>query len=224
MIMNLPEKYHFKTRDDNGYEVYVKNSVLMVRNISYFRKSIFDMTYMLKGGKHHCSYCGKDVQYNKITLDHMYPQDTGGPTITNNLIPACMQCNSEKSNMTVEEYKQFLEIKSISVKDSREYLKSLQKQKELLRKLKKYQIPDEWLLQKELSRIIVQVSFEDAPQFSKYRKVKEFYEQYGYFKKPILVDRNGVLIDGFYNLIYAKANKITYVPTIQIENVEITNL
>lgn len=224
MIMILPEKYHFKISDDNGYEVCVENSVLKVRNISYFRKAVYDMTYILKGGKHHCSYCSKNVESNKVTLDHMYPKDTGGPTITNNLIPACMQCNAEKSNMTVAEYKKFLEIKSISVKDSKEYLKELQEQKELLRKSKKYQIPEEWLFQKEFSRIIVQVSFEDASQFSKYKRIEEFYEQYGYFKKPIIVDRNGVLVDGFYNLIYAKANKITYVPTIQIENLEVTNL
>ena len=224
MIMELPEEYHYKSKNDSEYEVYVENSVLKVRNISYFRRSIYDMTYALKGGKHHCSYCGKNVESNKVTLDHMYPQDTGGPTITNNLIPACMQCNAEKSNMTVEEYKQFLEIKSISVKDAREFLKELQEKKELLRKSKKYQIPQEWLSEKDFSRIIVEVSFDDSSQFSKYKRIVEFYEQYGYFKKPIIVDRNGVLIDGFYSLIFAKANKITSVPTIQIENLEVINL
>lgn len=222
MIMDLPSSYTFNGMNENSC-VYVKDSVLVIRNTAYFRKAVYDMTYCLKGGKHHCSYCGNYFVKNKITLDHMYPQDMGGPTITNNLIPACTLCNSEKSNMTVEEYKLFLQLKNEKdIYSARQYLKSLQEEKENLRKLKKYQIPESWIFQKEISKIFVVFSLNsDASQHSKYNKVKDFYHQYGYFKNAIIVDRNGFLLDGFYVLIFAKAEQISYVPVIQLENVEV---
>lgn len=143
MIMDLPSNYTLSSSNGRK-EIYIENSILVIRNVAYFRKSVYDMTYELKGGKHHCSYCNNNFNKNKVTLDHMYPQDMGGPTITNNLIPVCTKCNSEKSNMTLEE----------------------------LRRQKKYQIPEEWISEKELSKIIVEISISDSSQYLKYNKTK----------------------------------------------------
>ena len=38
-------------------------------------------------------------------MDHLYPQDLGGPTIPNNLAPTCSDCNSEKGNLTEKQYR-----------------------------------------------------------------------------------------------------------------------
>lgn len=222
MIMDLPSSYTFDCMKEKN-NVYIKNSILVIRNTSYFRKAVYDITFCLKGGKHHCSYCDNYFVRNKVTLDHMYPQDMGGPTITNNLIPACTQCNSEKSNMTVEEYKTFLQLKNKNdIYYARKYLKSLQEKKENLRKSKKYQIPESWISEKEISKVFVEFSLNSEPsQYSKYNRIKDFYYQYGYFKNAIIVDKNGFLLDGFYSLIFAKAEQISYVPVIQLENVEV---
>lgn len=39
--------------------------------------------------------------------------------------------------------------------------------------------------------------------------------------KPIIVDKNGFLLDGFYSVIYAKNNLITMLPAIELENVKV---
>lgn len=51
------------------------------------------------GGK--CGYCGTT---EKITIDHMVPVGRGGTDDPDNLMPACRPCNSDKRDMTHDEY------------------------------------------------------------------------------------------------------------------------
>ena len=51
--------------------------------------------------------------------------------------------------------------------------------------------------------------------------VENFYSKYGHIPKPIIVDKNGFLLDGFYSVIFAKNNLITSLPAIELENVEV---
>ena len=50
-----------------------------------------------------CVYCG-DNNRKTLTLDHVIPQSKGGKDAWDNLVTACKKCNSEKSNLTLEEY------------------------------------------------------------------------------------------------------------------------
>jgi CRISPR/Cas system Type II protein with McrA/HNH and RuvC-like nuclease domain len=50
-----------------------------------------------------CVYCG-DNNRKTLTLDHVIPQSKGGKDAWDNLVTACRRCNSEKSNLTLEEY------------------------------------------------------------------------------------------------------------------------
>jgi len=50
-----------------------------------------------------CVYCG-DNNKKTLTLDHVIPQSKGGKDTWDNLVTACRKCNSEKSNLTLEEY------------------------------------------------------------------------------------------------------------------------
>jgi 5-methylcytosine-specific restriction endonuclease McrA len=50
-----------------------------------------------------CVYCGCDNR-KTLTLDHVIPQSKGGKDAWDNLVTACKKCNSEKSNLTLEEY------------------------------------------------------------------------------------------------------------------------
>jgi hypothetical protein len=59
-----------------------------------------------------CSYCGEEIELNKVTVDHMLPVSRGGKTTEDNLCISCNSCNQEKSNMTVSEYKMFLKRKN----------------------------------------------------------------------------------------------------------------
>lgn len=49
-----------------------------------------------------CTYCGARA----CVVDHMHPYSRGGSNELSNLTPACAPCNSEKSDSTVEEWRQ----------------------------------------------------------------------------------------------------------------------
>jgi 5-methylcytosine-specific restriction endonuclease McrA len=50
-----------------------------------------------------CVYCGCSTQ-KLLTLDHVIPQSKGGKNTWDNLVTACKPCNSEKADLTLEEY------------------------------------------------------------------------------------------------------------------------
>jgi 5-methylcytosine-specific restriction endonuclease McrA len=49
----------------------------------------------------HCTYCSKKA---KLTLDHVIPLSKGGKHSKDNVVPACLHCNSSKNNKTLEEW------------------------------------------------------------------------------------------------------------------------
>ena len=206
MIMDLPEKFSIgDARQKN--DAFIEDGILKIRKDASYRFVIYELTFKLKGGKHICRYCGKIFSDRKMTMDHMYPQDMGGPTITNNLLPSCQKCNSEKSDMTREQYETYKHLEIVG-KNCKEYLKDLRGYKEFISK-------------RELSTIIAEIRLGDCTQNAKYKKVVECYEKYYHIPKPIIVDKNGFLLDGFYSVIFAKNNSITSLPAIELENVEV---
>jgi 5-methylcytosine-specific restriction endonuclease McrA len=60
-------------------------------------------TNIYKRDNYECVYCG-DGNVKTLTLDHVIPQSKGGPNTWNNLVTACKTCNSEKADLTLEEY------------------------------------------------------------------------------------------------------------------------
>lgn len=62
----------------------------------------------VKKEQHMCCYCGKKLTLEDRTIDHIVPINRGGQTIEKNLAVACVECNIEKSDMTLEEYGTYL--------------------------------------------------------------------------------------------------------------------
>jgi len=48
--------------------------------------------------KHKCVYCGEN---KPLTMDHIIPLSKGGTLTKNNIVPACVSCNSIKGNRPV---------------------------------------------------------------------------------------------------------------------------
>lgn len=70
------------------------------RNYTYSERTAIDI---VKSNK--CYYCNKELKENdKITIDHKTPVSRGGSTKVENLVIACEKCNSEKADMTEQEY------------------------------------------------------------------------------------------------------------------------
>ena len=53
-----------------------------------FRESIY------KDWNYKCAYCGKEAS----SLDHIIPRFKSGPSNRNNLVPACVRCNTNKAS------------------------------------------------------------------------------------------------------------------------------
>ena len=85
MIIEVPKSYTFVK--DGDIIAFEEKSVLKMKGRQgKFQDIMYDITYRLKGSNR-CYYCVEDVKPNKITLDHVYPQALGGPTIPQNMVP-----------------------------------------------------------------------------------------------------------------------------------------
>lgn len=53
-----------------------------------------------------CAYCGLEFsETNRRQIEHMRPVSRGGPTVPENLVPACRPCNIAKGRRTPKEWK-----------------------------------------------------------------------------------------------------------------------
>ena len=103
MNIDLPRR-NLKTKN-----FVLKEGTLYIRNRFFFKPSVQQLTYSLKG-RQKCFYCGLDFPLSQMTLDHVYPKIIGGPYIPNNLVPCCQICNGMKADMTAGQYLQFSRI------------------------------------------------------------------------------------------------------------------
>ena len=70
------------------------------------RKYVFDKL----GG--HCAYCGCDLAYKDMQVDHVIPLEgwsEKGTDTLDNMLPACRSCNHYKHTMSIEHFRQMVE-------------------------------------------------------------------------------------------------------------------
>jgi 5-methylcytosine-specific restriction endonuclease McrA len=67
------------------------------REVRFTRRNIFHRD------KSRCQYCGKVFAQRELNLDHVVPLSRGGRSTWNNVVTACIPCNSRKGNRTPEE-------------------------------------------------------------------------------------------------------------------------
>lgn len=91
---------------------YIDNSY--GRRSTTYRREFFERIKPAFGDYYFCSYCGKPVRKNRITVDHLYPVHEARKNIRlqkmlkrrgihsindpKNLVPACQKCNQAKSS------------------------------------------------------------------------------------------------------------------------------
>lgn len=210
MIIELPEKFSYRQQDR------VVEGILKIPMGVDRQDFMYQLTLAVKGKK--CWYCGKTLRKKDITMDHLYPRDLGGPTISNNLAPTCAECNGEKSNLTEKQYMQLMKCS----KQKREKLRErFLAQNEQYKIKTGYYLPKGWVCKKKITNVLLPWYVNEAYRSKKYEKIEAFYEQYGNLPYPIVVDKNNYLLDGFLILMFAKNNNILQVPTIILENVEV---
>jgi len=67
------------------------------RRVKFSRRNIF-----LRDG-HQCQYCGCRPSTADLTIDHVLPKAQGGRSTWDNVVLACMKCNTRKGNRTPEQ-------------------------------------------------------------------------------------------------------------------------
>jgi hypothetical protein len=55
-----------------------------------------------------CAYCGEDLEYNKMQVDHIESKCLGGSNEFDNYNPSCRQCNFYKGIFSLDEFKRQL--------------------------------------------------------------------------------------------------------------------
>lgn len=95
MNIELPRKFNLPF-------VRIEEEQLILDYVRRYEDLMYELTYAQKEKR--CIYCGKKLNKNNRTIDHLYPRCTGGISITNNLFPCCSPCNEDKGNLTHDEY------------------------------------------------------------------------------------------------------------------------
>lgn len=209
MIIDLP------TRNLRANNFLIKDGILFIRNRLSLKRVMSSLTYQMKG-RRKCFYCHEKFLPSQMTLDHLYPQEIGGPTITNNLVPCCNECNGRKANMTQEEYFVFSHLGSTDEK--LKYSIELSVRRKEFQKKGLYGLPAEWLQETPTNRIkfhTIKISEEE------YSRKQEKFLECGHLPKPIVVDRKLNLLDGVHWLIIARNYDIKTVNVIKLDNVEL---
>ena len=55
-----------------------------------------------------CAYCGEDLEYKKMQVDHIEAKYLGGKDDIKNYNPSCRQCNFYKGTFNLDGFKQQL--------------------------------------------------------------------------------------------------------------------
>ncbi len=66
-----------------------------------YRKVELSRRNIMRRDGNKCQYCGRGGVY--LTIDHVLPKSRGGKDSWENLVAACIRCNSKKGNRTPEE-------------------------------------------------------------------------------------------------------------------------
>lgn len=70
-------------------------------------KKVRQQVYEKHGG--HCAYCGREIEYKDMQVDHIKPKYFRGSDEVENLNPACRMCNFRKGTFNIEQFRKEIE-------------------------------------------------------------------------------------------------------------------
>lgn len=78
---------------------------LPMKEVKFTRQNLFERD------NYTCQYCGRTYSVRSLNLDHVIPRDRGGRTTWENIVTACMRCNTRKANRLPHEASMYLRHK-----------------------------------------------------------------------------------------------------------------
>lgn len=211
MILELPTK-KFKHKNAE-----IVDDTLMIFQLESFEDLNYELTYALREKK--CIYCYTKLKQKNRTLDHRYPRGTGGVSITNNLFPCCSKCNSKKTNLT---HKEFMAFKELDKEERRKYMEFVNDYKEKILNRIGYVLPKKWVEYMSVEDIKYR-KIKDFVYGKKFSRIKEFYKVHKHLPRPIVIDRENNVLDGYNAFMFAKEYGIQFIPVIKLHNVILVN-
>lgn len=56
----------------------------------------------------HCAYCGTEITFRGMQIEHKIPLKLNGSDTLENMLPACRSCNHYKHTLDVEGFREYL--------------------------------------------------------------------------------------------------------------------
>jgi len=81
--------------------VRLKHFIAPAKDLVFYKPFTRKNVFIRDGGK--CQYCGKTVTLRSMTYDHVIPKSQKGLTCWQNIVCACLKCNTKKNNRSPEE-------------------------------------------------------------------------------------------------------------------------
>ena len=102
------QEWSLQKPDEHELKIRTVNAVFRVPEIiQYTRfdkipslKAHFNRKSLYRRDKHTCQYCGEKKVSDELSLDHVIPKCQGGMTNWENIVVACITCNSKKAGRT----------------------------------------------------------------------------------------------------------------------------
>ena len=227
MNIQLPNDFNFCKKGEllAWIEKEGKNKVLKILpqydkmggQFIQFRSIMTELTYVLKG-RNVCSYCGNEFDVTDMSIDHLYPFSLVGPTIPENLAPACKTHNNEKGFFTVEEYSKY---RMLSITEREIFKKRMENEHMQKRKSGIEIVPEYFFTKENIGHIIVPFNMMNTIYTSSFKSVVKYYNEYGLYKYPIVLDRKNYLLDGFYVVFLAMKKEDKSLKVVKLENVDV---
>ena len=83
---------------------------LPMREVKFNRRNIFARD------QNKCQYCGKHFPSSELSLDHVIPKSSNGKAVWENIVCACVACNSRKGGRTPQQANMKLIAKPVKPK------------------------------------------------------------------------------------------------------------
>lgn len=203
---------------NNGAAIVEGNLLYIYRPVD-FRDLMYALTNAIYDDGRVCYYCGQEINERQRTMDHMFPQDFGGPTITNNLVPTCKKCNTTKGNLMEYQFKELMEIRD--VEEAKALRLKIEKNHKKIHTGKIKVIPEEWISPKDYPINEIEMRMQVTVPLGKgYEHVSRRFQMYGTVLKPVIISTNKKLLDGFNVCLFAKVHDLwDQVSIIKLDNV-----
>ena len=95
------ERYTDKVRSIN-LSIFMPSVIRLKDYVSFNNKKIpLNRKNILKRDNNICQYCDSKTTF--MTIDHIIPKDKGGRDLWENLVTACVPCNTKKGNKLLKD-------------------------------------------------------------------------------------------------------------------------